>query len=174
MAIEREQSAAGGDPPGTGRARSAGRDTPSRPEKHLPKPPGGLASRLRLTLLRTARKLRAERAGRLSETQHSVISAVVAHGPFTPGELAAREHVQPPSMTRTIQALKAEGLVHSAPHATDRRQVLVTATEAGREYVAETRRRRDKWLSRRLAALTAEERSILSQAEEILRRITTQ
>ena len=174
MASERDNSAAGGDPVGNRRTPPGGREGQSRPDSCAPRPPGGLASRLRLTLLRTARKLRAERAGRLSETQHAVISAVVAHGPFTPSALATREHVQPPSMTRTIQALESEGLLKRTEHPTDRRQVLVTSTEAGREYVAETRRRRDKWLSRRLAALTPEERQILSQAEEILRRITTQ
>lgn len=153
----------------------SGRDSVDTAQaRTLPKPPGGLASRLRLTLLRLSRKLRAERAGRLTSAQHSVIAAVVAHGPFTPSELAGREQVQPPSMTRTIQSLQAEGLVGRHPHPTDRRQALVEATEAGREYIAATRRRRDQWLSRRLAALTAEERRILSQAEEILRRISTQ
>jgi len=145
-----------------------------RTDGTLPKPPGGLASRVRLTVLRLSRRLRAERAGWLSSAQHSVICAVVAHGPFTPSELANREQVQPPSMTRTIQSLQAEGLLERTAHPQDRRQALVEATEAGREYVAETRRRRDQWLSRRLAALTTEERRILSQAEEILRRISTQ
>ena len=173
MSSERAGPAAGGSPSGSGRRRSGGRDG-QRPPECLPKPPGGLASRLRVTLLRSSRRLRAERAGRLSDAHGSVLGAVVAHGPFTPGELAAREHVRPPSMTRTIKALETDGLVRRTEHPTDRRQVLVEATEAGREYVAETRRRRDQWLSRRLAALTVEERSTLSQAEEILRRITTQ
>ena len=172
MSSERAVPAPGGRTSGSGRTRP-GRDG-QRSETCLPKPPGGLASRLRVTLLRSSRKLRAERAGRLSDAHASVLGALVAHGPFTPGELAAREHVQPPSMTRTIQALEADGLVQRTEHPTDRRQVLVEATEAGREYVAETRRRRDRWLSRRLAELSTEERQILSQAEEILRRITTQ
>lgn len=77
-------------------------------------------------------------------------------------------------MTRTLQALQAEGLVVRGPHPQDRRQALVEATDAGREYVAETKRRRDQWLSRRLAALTTEERRTLSHAEEILRRISAQ
>ncbi len=139
-----------------------------------PRPPGGLASRLRTTLLRTSRKLRAEHAGDLSEAQRAVLGGVVTNGPFTPGELAAREHVQPPSMTRMIRGLEESGLLARTAHPTDRRQVLVTATDAGRAYIKETRRRRDEWLSRRLAALTPAERQTLSDAEEILRRITTQ
>ncbi|SEE93808.1 MarR family transcriptional regulator [Ruania alba] len=139
-----------------------------------PRPPGGLASRLRMTLLRTSRKLRAEQAGQLSETHRSVLASVVTNGPFTPSELAAREHVQPPSMTRTIRGLEEAGLLARTTHPTDRRQVLVTATEAGNVYIKETRRRRDEWLARRLKSLTPAERQTLSDAEEILRRITTQ
>src|SRR5699024_12484135 len=127
-----------------------------------------------LTMMRSCRRCLAERSGRLSVAHASVVGAVLAHGPFTSGELAARVHVQPPSMTRTIKALETDGLVRRTEHPSDRRQVLVEATEEGREYVTETRRRRDQWLSRRLAALSVEERSTLSQAEEILRRITTQ
>ncbi|UFU03617.1 MarR family transcriptional regulator [Ruania suaedae] len=139
-----------------------------------PRPPGGLASRLRTTLLRTSRKLRAEHAGQLSEAHRSMLGNVVTNGPLTPGELAAREHVQPPSMSRMIRTLEEAGLLARTTHPSDGRQVLVTATDAGRAYVRETRRRRDEWLSRRLAALTPAERQILSDAEEILRRITTQ
>jgi DNA-binding MarR family transcriptional regulator len=49
--------------------------------------------------------------------------------------------------------------------------VLVAVTEAGAATVRETRRRRDAWLTRRLAALTPEERDVLARATQILRRI---
>ena len=139
-----------------------------------PRGEGGLATRLRVTLLRTSRRLRAERSGRLSEAQHAVLGIVFNHGPMAPGALAEREHVRPPSMTRTIRCLVDEGLVERSPHPTDRRQVLVSVSERGVQIVKETRRRRDQWLSRRLASLTTAERHTLSQAEEIMRRIYTQ
>jgi len=53
----------------------------------------------------------------------------------------------------------------------DRRQVLIAVTETGATTVRETRRRRDAWLARRLAALTPDERAVLARATEILRRI---
>ncbi len=142
-----------------------------------PKHPGpvvadvGFPTRLRMTLLKLSRSLRAQRSGDLSDGAYAVLATVVALRPMTPGELAEREHVRPPSMTRTVQGLIDAGLVDRVQHPDDRRQALVTPTDAGVALVKETRRRRDLWLSRRLAALTPAERSTLKQAEEILRRI---
>jgi DNA-binding MarR family transcriptional regulator len=74
-------------------------------------------------------------------------------------------------MTRTVAALAELGLVTRTEHPADRRQVLVALTESGAATVRETRRRRDAWLARRLAALTPTERDVLARAAEILRRI---
>ncbi|WP_420112460.1 MarR family winged helix-turn-helix transcriptional regulator [Pseudactinotalea sp.] len=133
--------------------------------------PEPLASRLRTTLLRTSRRLRDQRVGDVSDGQLAVLGQLVAHGPLTPSELAERERVRPPSMTKTIQHLLEAGLVERNTHPDDRRQVLVQASDRGREHILATRRRRDEWLKRRLAALTPQERATLSAAEEILRRI---
>jgi DNA-binding MarR family transcriptional regulator len=92
-------------------------------------------------------------------------------GPKTPRELEAYERVQPPSMTRTLTALLELGLVTRTEHPSDRRQVLIAITEPGERTVRETRRRRDAWLARRLAALPPDEREVLARATEILRRI---
>lgn len=133
-----------------------------------------LATRLRTTLLRTSRRLREQRVGDLSNAQMAVLSQVVVNGPLTNGDLAEREHVRPPSMTSTVGQLVDLGLVERVAHPTDGRQVLVTPTDKGRDLVLATRRRRDEWLQRRLAALTPAERATLADAEEILRRLHTQ
>lgn len=122
-------------------------------------------------MLRTSRRLRDQRVGDLSDAQMSVLGQLVNKGPATPGELAERERVRPSSMTRTVQQLVGAGLVERRPHPQDGRQVLVAATGKGREHILATRRRRDEWLQRRLAALTSQERATLSEAEAILRRI---
>src|SRR5699024_5311072 len=124
-----------------------------------------LATRLRVTLLRTSRRLRNESAGTLPEGHLSVLSALFTQGALSPGELAEREHVRPPTMTRTLQHLDQEGYLVRVPHPTDGRQIVVSLSEAGVEYIRETRRRRDQWLQRRLASLTRDQRRILSQAE---------
>ena len=136
--------------------------------------PGTLAGELRIALLRTARRVRVERSStEITDAQYSVLHALAKLGPLTPGVLADREHVQPPSMTRTVSALVVVGLVARNEHPTDRRQVLVTITAAGEQEVRETKRRRDAWLAKKLADLTLAERATLAEATEILRRIAT-
>ena len=77
-------------------------------------------------------------------------------------------------MTRTVAALEDEGLVARTKHPTDGRAVVVTITDAGREVVAETKRRRNAWLNQALAGLTKDERETVGRAAEILRRMTEQ
>lgn len=104
-------------------------------------------------------------------THLATLGTLDRHGPMTPGELAAHERVQPPSMTRILAALGEQDLITRAPHPTDRRQVLVALTDTARALLAEDRRRRDQWLSHRLAELTAEERELLRRAAVVLDRL---
>jgi DNA-binding MarR family transcriptional regulator len=137
----------------------------------------GLASALRISVSRLARRLRAERMARgvgleLSDTQLAALAALERHEAMTPGELAEHEKVQPPSMTRVIAALEERGLVMRAPHATDRRQVMLTATEQGKELVGQSRRLREAWLARRLRELSPAERATLRAAAPILEKLS--
>ena len=129
------------------------------------------ASTLAVSVMRLARRLRQERDTDLTATQLSALGSIRRHGPLTIGALAAHERVQPPSMTRTVGCLVDRGLVTRSDHPLDGRQVVVCITDAGRDVVARTRRRRDAWLARRLAALPPGERATLAAASEILRRI---
>lgn len=134
--------------------------------------PAPLAADLRVALMRSVRRLRQEKSSEsITDGQYSVLAWLEKNGPMTPRELADHEHVQPPSMTRTVNALVDAGLVTRADHPEDGRQVLVAVTEAGAREVRETRKRRDAWLAKRLAELTPEEREVLARAAEILRRV---
>src|SRR3954454_15302369 len=145
---------------------------PSRPKVGSRTRPPLLAAELRVALMKSVRRLRAEKSDAdLTDGQYSVLAVLDRLGPKTPGETAAVERVQPPSMTRTVAALAELGLVTRTEHPADRRQVLVGLTPAGTATVRETRRRRDAWLARRLAALTPADRDVLARAAEILRRI---
>ena len=131
-----------------------------------------LSSALRISVLRLARRLRAERSSAdLTLTQISALSALDRHGPITPSELAAHERVQPPSMTRVIAALEDKALVSRVAHPTDRRQVLVAVTDQARAMLLEDRRRREAWLVAHLADLTPAERAVLQAAAPILDRL---
>jgi DNA-binding MarR family transcriptional regulator len=91
---------------------------------------------------------------------------------MTPGELAEHEKVQPPSMTRVIAVLEQRNLVMRAAHATDKRQVMLTVTDEGRDLVYQSRRLRDAWLARRLRELTPAERAKLRAAAPILEKLS--
>jgi DNA-binding MarR family transcriptional regulator len=137
----------------------------------------GLASALRISVSRLARRLRAERLAKglepgLSDTQLAALAALERHAAMTPGELADHEKVQPPSMTRVIAALEERGLVTRGPHATDRRQVVLTVTEPGRAVVQRSRQLREAWLAQRLRELTPQERATLRAAAPILERLS--
>lgn len=108
----------------------------------------------------------------LSDTQFAALATLERHGQLTPGELAEHEKVQPPSMTRVIAALTEWGLVTRAPHATDRRQVMLAVTQEGRDRVNRSRRRRDAWLAKRLRELTPAERATLRSAAPILEKLS--
>lgn len=134
--------------------------------------PAPLAADLRVALMRTVRRIRQERSSdAISSGQYAVLAVLEKEGPKTPRELADHENVQPPSMTRTVNALVDAGLVTRTAHPDDGRQVLVAITEAGAREVRETRRRRDAWLAQRLAALTPEEREVLARAGDILLKV---
>ena len=138
----------------------------------------GLATAMRISISRLARRLRVERLGLggtetvLSDIQLAALAALERHDSMTPGELAEHEKVQPPSMTRVIAVLEERGLVRREPHPTDRRQVILTVTADGRELVQRVRRRREAWLAQRLQELAPEEREILRAAAPILEKIS--
>ena len=131
-----------------------------------------LADALRGPLLRLTRLMRQQRSdASVPIGQLAALGTVFRYGPVTAGELAEREHVQPPSMTKIIAALEDRGLVQRAVGPSDRRQVLVSSTQAGRDLVLSTRRARTEWLARRLALLTADERAALRAAAPVLEKL---
>lgn len=89
---------------------------------------------------------------------------------MTPGELAAHEKVQPPSMTRVLASLEERGLVVRAPHPSDGRQVIVALTDAGTTLIEEVRAR-EAWLSQRLKELSNKDRETLQAAIEVINKL---
>lgn len=141
-------------------------------EKHV-RSNTGLATELRFAVMRLRRRLARERHpdNDLSVSSMAVLYALNRYGDLTVGALAAREQVQPPSMTRTVTALADAGLAERCPHPSDGRQVVVRVTDEGRAVVGADLSRRDRWLSRRLEELSAEERDVLRRAAPILQRL---
>jgi DNA-binding MarR family transcriptional regulator len=131
-----------------------------------------LAGMLRDAITRLNRRVRQTRpVGDLTATQLNALASLELAGAMTPRELADVERVRPPTMTKIVAKLEERQLVQRTPHPTDRRQVILAATPAGRTMLAQFERAREEWLARRLAELTADEREVLRSAAEILRRV---
>ena len=131
-----------------------------------------LASLLRPSLLRLTRRVRNQRADTSVTLTHlSAMATLKNHGPMSAGDLAACERVQPPSMTKVLATLEARGYVRRDPHPTDRRSAIICITDAGRDLLDSERRRRDLWLTQRLARLSADERALLRDVIPILDKL---
>ena len=131
-----------------------------------------LASDLSLAVVRLTRHLRGRRVdAQVSLTQLSALATLARDGAMTPGNLAAREKVQPPSMTRVIASLVELGLVERAPHPTDGRQIIVTLSAAGHALIADETHAREAWMNERLSGLDEAQLKTLRDAVGIITSI---
>ncbi|WP_435824542.1 MarR family winged helix-turn-helix transcriptional regulator [Nocardia rhamnosiphila] len=131
-----------------------------------------LASDLSLAVVRLTRHLRGRRTeSQISLTQLSVLATLGNEGAMTPGALAAKERVQPPSMTRVIASLTDLGLVERNPHPTDGRQIIVSLSTTGHTLLADERSAREAWMSAQLAGLEPDQLEDLQRAVAIMNQI---
>jgi len=133
--------------------------------------PPELATRLRLGVMRLARRLRREAESGITPSQLSALS-VVERGPVTIGALSAAEQVRPPTMTSVVAALIQQGLATREPDPVDRRVAWIMVTPEGRKLLRSVRRRGDAYLAARMRSLSPEDLDALNRASEILDRLT--
>jgi DNA-binding MarR family transcriptional regulator len=133
-----------------------------------------LASVVRLSITRAARRLRAQRVNQaITLSQLSALATLSKYGPLSAGEVAGAEQMQPPSMTKILAALEAAGLIDRAPHPEDRRQSVISISPEGEQLLEDEGRARDEWLAQQLAAISEADRSVLLQAVEVLDRLSS-
>lgn len=131
-----------------------------------------IATAIRQGTTRLARRVRTIRStGALSTNKISVLSHLMRHGPSTPGEVAASDRQQPQSLTRVFAELERDGLVIRAAHANDRRQSIITITDAGIGELERDVAERDVWLAGALGALTETERQVLRLAAALMEEL---
>jgi DNA-binding MarR family transcriptional regulator len=132
-------------------------------------PDARLAGDLSLAVVRLARQLRFRRAeSPISLSQLSALSTLAKEGAMTPGALAERERVRPPSMTRVIASLAELGFVARTAHPADGRQVLVSVSQAGADLIEAERAASQEWLRRRLERLDPDQRRTLLLAADLM------
>ena len=131
-----------------------------------------LSARFHSAILHLIRRLAQEdRASGVTPARLSALSVLVFGGERTIGSLASAEGVTPPTMTRLVAGLVADGLVERDGDPADRRAVRVRATPAGRDRLLAGRDRRVTALRELLAPLSAKERRRLDQAAVIVERM---
>jgi DNA-binding MarR family transcriptional regulator len=127
-----------------------------------------LAARLRLSVTRTARRLRQEADADLTPSQVAALAAIERHGPLTPSELATAERIQRPTVTRVAANLEERGLVQRTGDPRDGRVSLLTATDEGRALLEQMRSRKNAYLAQRMADLPPEDLAALERAADVL------
>lgn len=120
--------------------------------------------------MRVSRQVRFEATTDVAPHQFSVLVRLSEH-PCTAGELAERERVSAPSMSRTVAALVERGLVQRATDATDGRVVVLSLTDRGDQVLTTERGRRDGWMAVRLQGLPEADLDVLRRATTVLERV---
>jgi DNA-binding MarR family transcriptional regulator len=120
-------------------------------------------------LLRRVRK-EDERAG-ISPARLSALSVLVFGGPMRLTDLARAEHVKPPTMTRIVAGLEADGLVRRREVSEDARAISLEPTARGIKVMQEGRRRRVLRLAAALQELSSDERAALARAAALIERV---
>lgn len=133
-----------------------------------------VATRLRLAITRMARRLRQEAGAGLTPSQVAALATIERHGPLAPSELAEREQIKRPSVTRILSRLAERELVERIPDPDDGRSAIVTVTPSGRELVRRLRRRKTAYLASRMRGLSRADLEALAGAASVLERILEQ
>ena len=133
--------------------------------------PVELANRLRPVLLKLHRHLRRElHSLDVTAGQVSVLAAIRNSPGIGVRELADREGMSSPGMSKYVARLEAAGLVRRTV-GEDRRRVGLELTDEAQRVLRSVRSRLTAWLASRLKRLRAEEVEALEAAIEPLSRL---
>jgi DNA-binding MarR family transcriptional regulator len=132
-----------------------------------------LPARLRLAIGRLNRRIRVDSAAVLPPLQTSVLVTLEEHEPLRLSELARREAVTPPTMSRVLAALDDAGLLVRTPDPQDARSALVELSAEGRAMIERLRTERTAVLAQRLERLAPEHREALAAAVPALEALVT-
>lgn len=109
----------------------------------------------------------------LGQGQLNALATVLRVGPIRPGDLAQREFVSAPTMTRTLRDLEDKGLVSRVDDPADGRSILVSATEEGEHEVLRARSARAEILEELIGQLDPADREALRAALPALEHLAT-
>jgi DNA-binding MarR family transcriptional regulator len=123
------------------------------------------ASRLRLAVSRLYRDFRRDRDDTaLTAEQLTLLASISRTAPVRLGDLAQQEGVRPSSLTRSINWLADQGLIHRTVAADDRRATIVAISPGGWDVLESAWSQRSVLLATRIERLSEADRIILMDA----------
>jgi DNA-binding MarR family transcriptional regulator len=121
-----------------------------------------------MAAVRRLRGREAQRLGKLSYAQYSLLFGLAAERELSASQLAGIADLSPATVTQMLDHLESDQLVKRVRSQRDKRVVLVSLTRAGRKLVAE---RRARFEPRWQAALTEFSDEQLLTAAAVLERL---
>jgi DNA-binding MarR family transcriptional regulator len=130
-----------------------------------------LPTRLRLAVMRLARRLRQQSEPDMTPSMLSAMANIEYRQPVTLGHLAEAERVTPPTMSKIVGRLEDAGLVTRTVDVADRRIQRVSLSPDGAKLIARNRSRKNAYLARKLRRLEPEEVSKLEEAVGVIEKL---
>lgn len=146
-------------------------DTPISPAEAVDLTRRDDVDRLRVAVLRLARRIRTRSSGAITPSQLFTLGTIIRHERLTVGQIAELEHVKPPSASKIVAALESEGLVERRPSPDDRRCAFIVATPAGLDHLEQVRAAGRGWISEQLAGLGDDDIASIANALPALERL---
>jgi len=142
------------------------------PARTTTKETEAIANALHSAAIHLLRRLRKEdeQAG-VGPARLSLLSVLVFGGPMRLSDLARAEQVKPPTITKLVAALEADGLVKRRGDGSDARAYRVEATRRGTALLHHARRRRVGRLAAALRGVSGAELAALRHAADIVERV---
>jgi DNA-binding MarR family transcriptional regulator len=131
-----------------------------------------IGTELRRAVTRLYSRFRSERLdGEVTDAALLILLVLDKRDRMSLTELAEAAKVTLGSVSQTVRRLEQLSYLTKARGTDDRRKVLFSLTEQGKEAVTASRRHRRDWLNGRLAELTAAQRDDIARVAPLLLQI---
>jgi len=130
-----------------------------------------LPARLRLAIMRLARRLRQQADADATPSMLSALASIEYRQPVTLGELAEAERVTPPTMSKIVARLQEAELVTRTPDPNDKRIQRLSLSIRGERSIARSKSRKNAYLAKKLRKLEPHEVAKLEAAVAVIEKI---
>jgi len=148
--------------------------SPSMSPSKAQKTTSDVAARLRLAVARLQRIVRQQAMGGLNLAEGSCLAIIDRHGPLSLSDVASRENLSAPTITKIVTSLESRGLIERLADPTDRRVSLVAVSRKGEDLLERLRSSRTAYLHRKLSELSDEDLHRIVSALPVLESMATE